>query len=466
MKVDLETLLDSGIDEGDLVVCSVVAGLPSLPSVFVSTDEETVDFNGVERKLRSISTVVSGQIVICDNGRFLISFGEGSVGRISLQTEIKFIAPKKHGKRALSGLSAQFDQISRLITASLGSSQVYEAFQVKPPRGVLLYGPPGTGKTLLAKELAASLGYRSIFVDASELASKYYGESEAKLRLLFEEAKNHSPSIIFIDEIDALCPRREQNGPESRLVASFLALLDGYSVAPASSTNFFILAATNNPGKIDPALRRPGRLDREIEIGVPSKDQRREILQSLLANSQTTLSGSQLDELAGSAHGFVGADLAFWVREATISMLSGGGQELNFSDFVASIAKIKPSAIREISPEVPQVSWNDIAGQEETKKQLRDAVELPLKCPEKFLRLGLRPPKGILLYGPPGCSKTLLAKALASESGLNFLAVKGPELFSKWVGDSEKAVRELFRKARLSAPSIIFMVPFAPIAFL
>lgn len=359
---------------------------------------------------------------------------------------------------APAGLEREAGLIKDHLLGWLRCKGLYAEHNVRPLKGMLLYGPPGTGKTLLATTIGTGLGLTCISIDGSDISSKYYGDSEAKLRRIFEDAVSKAPALLFIDEIDAICPRRESTGgTESRLVATLLALMDGLQSA---SDPVFILAATNNPSHIDPALRRPGRLDREIEIGVPTAVARAEIIKSHLALQKHSLSEDQIQAMAARTHGFVGADLALLVKEATLLMVGRAdpAAELAYQDFERSIARVKPSALRDVALELGTTKWEDIAGLELTKSQLREAVELPLKCPESFARLSLRPPKGILLYGPPGCSKTLLARALAHEAGVNFLAVKGPELLSKWVGDSEKAINDIFRKARVSAPSIVFFV--------
>ncbi|KAJ3052828.1 spermatogenesis associated protein 5 [Rhizophlyctis rosea] len=374
--------------------------------------------------------------------------------------------------------------IKEMVQVPLQEPERYSRFGLKPPRGLLLFGPPGTGKTLIARAVGAETGAHVIVVNGAEILGKFYGETESKLRDIFDEAKRKSPSIIFIDEIDALCPKRDEatSEVEKRIVATLLTLLDGVDekfAADQSSPRVVLLAATNRPNALDEALRRPGRLDREIEIGIPTANDRQEILRTLLRKLPHSLTENEITQVAAAAHGYVGADLAAICREAGLKSIrravearkvepfrfgaveAPGGVtvvdvRVGVEDLLSAMTEIKPSAMREISIEVPKVYWQDIGGQDEIKQKLKEAVEWPLKHPEAFARFNIRPPKGLLLYGPPGCSKTLMAKALATEAGLNFLAVKGPELFSKWVGESEKAVRDLFKKARAASPSIVF----------
>ncbi|RLF03199.1 MAG: AAA family ATPase [Thermoprotei archaeon] len=362
-------------------------------------------------------------------------------------------------------------KIREMVELPLKHPELFRRLGIEPPKGILLYGPPGCGKTLLAKAVATESDAYFIAINGPEIMSKFYGESEQRLREIFEEAKKHAPAIIFIDEIDAIAPKREEvtGEVEKRVVAQLLALMDGLE----ARGDVIVIGATNRPNALDPALRRPGRFDREIEIGVPDKQGRYEIF-LVHTRNMPLASNVDLRKLAEITHGFVGADLAALSREAAMKALRRYLPEIDLEqdriptevlekievtmeDFMKAFREITPTALREIEIEVPSVRWDDIGGLEEVKQELREAVEWPLKFPEAFKRLGIRPPKGVLLYGPPGCGKTLLAKAVATESDANFISIKGPEVFSKWVGESERAIREIFRKARQVAPAVVFI---------
>jgi transitional endoplasmic reticulum ATPase len=356
-----------------------------------------------------------------------------------------------------------------MIELPLRHPEIFERLGIQPPKGVLLYGPPGTGKTLIAKAVANEVDAHFISLSGPEIMSKYYGESEKGLREKFEEAEQNAPAIIFIDEIDAIAPKRAevQGEVERRVVAQLLALMDGLK----SRGQVIVIAATNLPDSIDPALRRGGRFDREIEIGIPDKKGRLEIFQ-VHTRGVPLADDVKVEEFANTTHGFVGADIALLVKEAAMHALRKvipqikideeipnevlDALKVNKEDFDEARKHVEPSAMREVLVEVPDVTWKQVGGLEEVKQELIEAVEWPLKYPEVFSQLQTKPPKGILLFGPPGTGKTLLAKAVANESECNFIAVKGPELLSKWVGESEKGVREIFRKARQASPSIIF----------
>ncbi|NXY61140.1 SPAT5 protein, partial [Callaeas wilsoni] len=401
---------------------------------------------------------------------------------ISSRTKINFIEPRssvaEDGKcesrvtyDMIGGLSSQLRTIRETVELPLKQPELFKSYGIPPPRGVLLYGPPGTGKTMIAKAIANEVGAHVTVINGPEIISKFYGESESRLRQIFTEASVRHPSIIFIDELDALCPKREgaQNEVEKRVVASLLTLMDGIG-SEGSEGQLLVLGATNRPHALDAALRRPGRFDKEMEIGIPNAQDRLDILQKLLKKVPHSLTAEQLAQLADSAHGYVGADLAALCKEAGLYALRralgkrpnlldtevAGSVMIAFNDFLQGMNDVRPSAMREVAIDVPKISWSDIGGLEDVKLKLKQAVEWPLKHPESFIRMGIQPPKGVLLYGPPGCSKTMIAKALAHESGLNFLAVKGPELMNKYVGESERAVREIFRKARAVSPSILF----------
>jgi len=361
-------------------------------------------------------------------------------------------------------------RIRELVELPLKYPELFRRLGIDPPKGVLLYGPPGTGKTLLAKAVANETNAYFIAINGPEIMSKWYGESERRLRDIFEEAKRNAPAIIFIDEIDAVAPKREEvvGEVEKRVVAQLLALMDGLH----GRGNIIVIGATNRPDAVDPALRRPGRFDREIEITVPNKEARLEILK-VHTRGVPLAEDVDLAKIAEVTHGYTGADLAALVREAGMSALRRILPRLNLEDqrldpklleeltvtmddFKNAMKEVKPSGLREVTIEVPNVHWSDIGGLDEVKKRLQEMVEWPLKYKELFTYAGLRPPKGILLYGPPGTGKTLLAKAVATESEANFIAIRGPEILSKWVGESERAIREVFRKARTYAPSVVF----------
>ncbi len=429
----------------------------------------------------------------------------------------------------IGGLKRELRLVREMIELPLKHPELFQRLGIEPPKGVLLYGPPGTGKTLIAKAVANEVDAHFISISGPEIMSKYYGESEQRLREIFDEAKENAPAIIFIDEIDSIAPKREEvtGEVERRVVAQLLALMDGLE----ARGQVIVIGATNRPDAIDPALRRPGRFDREIEIGVPDREGRKEILQihtrgmplepdysrgdviavleelkkddrfdkktveklidevkrtsdivgtlkkydDIYREVKARLIDKMLDELAELTNGFVGADLEALAKEAAMHALRKRMEtgEIDIEaeeipeevleslvvtkeDFFEALKNIEPSAMREVLVEVPRVTWNDIGGLEHAKQELREAVEWPLKYPEVFSAANIKPPKGILLFGPPGTGKTLLAKAVANESNANFISVKGPELLSKWVGESEKHVREMFRKARQVAPCVIF----------
>ncbi|HOQ18415.1 MAG TPA: CDC48 family AAA ATPase [Methanothermobacter thermautotrophicus] len=369
----------------------------------------------------------------------------------------------------IGGLKEEVKKVREMIEIPLKRPELFERLGITPPKGVLMHGPPGTGKTLLAKAVANESDAHFIAINGPEIMSKYVGGSEERLREFFEEAEENAPSIIFIDEIDAIAPKREDvsGEVERRIVAQLLTLMDGLK----SRGQVVVIGATNRPDALDPALRRPGRFDREIEIGVPDREERKEILQ-IHTRGMPLADDVDLDELAEITHGFVGADLESLCKESAMRVLRRVLPEIKAdeeipkevlkkmvvtrADFKDALKEIQPSALREVLVQVPNVSWDDIGGLEGAKQELREAVEWPLKYPDRFKKFGIRPPKGILLHGSPGTGKTLLAKAVANESQANFIAVKGPELLSKWVGESEKGVREVFRKARQTAPTVIF----------
>jgi len=383
---------------------------------------------------------------------------------------VGFEGIKRFSYEDIGGLKDELQRLRETIELPLRHPELFQKLGIEPPKGVLLYGPPGTGKTLIAKAVASESGAHFISIAGPEVISKYYGESEQRLREVFEEARENSPSIIFIDELDSIAPRREEvtGEVERRVVAQLLTMMDGLE----ERGQVVVIGATNRVDAIDAALRRPGRFDREIEIGVPSELDRIEILK-IHSRGMPLAEDVRIEILAQQTHGFVGADLAALAREAAIRALRRYLPDLDLdaeevpaevldslrvlaSDFRSAQRDVGPSAMREVMLEVSHVKWDNVGGLEDAKTEVREAVEYPLTHRQKFEDLGIEPPRGVLLYGPPGTGKTLIAKAVASESGANFIPVRGPQLLSKWVGESERAVREVFKKARQVAPSIIF----------
>jgi len=402
--------------------------------------------------------------------------------RITYDTKLQILAepaPEAKGMprttyEDIGGLHEEIQRVREMVELPLRHPELFQRLGIDPPKGVLLHGPPGCGKTLLARAVANESEANFLSINGPEIMSKFYGESEARLREMFQQAQKNSPSIIFIDELDAIAPKREEvtGEVERRVVAQLLALMDGLT----GRGNVIVIGATNRPGALDPALRRPGRFDREVEIGVPDKAGRYEILQ-IHTRGMPLAKDVDLKKLYAMTHGYTGADLAALTRETAMKSLRRYLPEINLEeerippsvlekmdvrmeDFMNAYKEITPTAMREVYIEVPAVHWDEIGGLEEVKHTLREAVEWPLKNPEIFSRMGIRPPKGILLSGPPGCGKTMLARAVATESEANFITIKGPEVFSKWVGESEKAIREVFRKGRMAAPTVIFFDEF------
>ncbi len=371
----------------------------------------------------------------------------------------------------IGGLKDEVHKVREMIELPLRHPELFEKLGVEAPKGVLLHGPPGTGKTLLAKAVASETSATFTSIGGPEIMSKFYGESEERLRDIFKEAAENAPSIIFIDEIDSIAPKRDEVTAETerRIVAQLLALMDGLE----GRGKVVVIGATNRPNALDPAIRRPGRFDREIEIGIPDRGGRFEILQ-IHTKGMPLAEDVDMDKLASMTHGYVGADLAALAREAAMRALRKilpsidleaesipadvlNSLRVQMDDFMSAYREMQPSTLREVLIESPNVKWEEIGGLEEPKQELMESVEWPLKYASLFRHMGATPPKGILLYGPPGTGKTLLAKAVATESEANFISVKGPEFLSKWVGESEKAVRETFRKARQAAPCVIFL---------
>ncbi|AEM38259.1 AAA family ATPase, CDC48 subfamily [Pyrolobus fumarii 1A] len=491
-----------GVGIGDYVTVRKAKVQPAIRVVLAPTERIPVSRDFVEyvKEFLLRRPVTRGEVVIIPFfGSALrlvvVSTQPGQAVYITEQTEVELREePVKEEQvrrkiprvtwEDIGDLEEAKERIREIVELPLKHPELFKHLGIEPPKGILLYGPPGVGKTLLAKALANEIGAYFIAINGPEIMSKYYGESEQRLREIFEEAEKNAPAIIFIDEIDAIAPKREEvtGEVEKRVVAQLLTLMDGLK----ERGKVIVIGATNRPDAIDPALRRPGRFDREIEIRPPDKRARKEILlvhvrNVPLCDEQKVKEGLcspgdvvDLDRIAEMTHGYTGADLAALVKEAAMNALrrfiKSGQIDLNkpiptetlrklvvtMKDFLDAMKVIQPSLIREIYVEVPEVHWDDIGGLEDVKQQLREAVEWPLKHPEVFESMGIRPPKGILLFGPPGVGKTLLAKAAATESGANFIAVRGPEILSKWVGESEKAIREIFRRARQVAPTIIF----------
>ncbi|MEE2747516.1 MAG: CDC48 family AAA ATPase, partial [Candidatus Thermoplasmatota archaeon] len=378
----------------------------------------------------------------------------------------------------IGGLGGQLQKVREMIELPLKHPILFRRLGIDPPKGVLLHGPPGTGKTMIAKAVANETNAHFTSINGPEIISKYYGESEKQLREIFDDAASNAPAIIFVDELDSIAPKREDvsGEVERRVVAQLLTLMDGMQ----GRDNVVVIGATNRPDAIDQALRRPGRFDRELEIGVPDKNGRREIV-NIHTRGMPIADDFDMDWILENSYGFVGADIMSLTREAAMKALRRylpeidldqdeippevlEKMEVQMSDFRIAIREIEPSALREIYVEIPEVSWDDVGGLDEVKERLKESVEWPLTMPDRFEHFGIKPPRGIVLFGAPGTGKTLIAKAIAHEAKANFITVKGPELISKWVGESEKAIREVFKKAKQASPSIIFLDEFESIA--
>ncbi|MBC7100874.1 MAG: CDC48 family AAA ATPase [Methanobacteriales archaeon] len=450
--------------KGDIIVSGIRQQI-STGSLFDELLRDFMDISPLgELKLAVVSTKPSGVVKVTEMTNVEIQPQPVDVSKLEGVTNLVDVTYEDIG-----GLKEEVKKVREMIEIPLKRPELFERLGITPPKGILMYGPPGTGKTLLAKAVANESDAHFIAINGPEIMSKYVGGSEERLREIFEEAEENAPSIIFIDEIDAIAPKREEvtGEVERRIVAQLLTLLDGLK----TRGQVMVIGATNRPDALDPALRRPGRFDREIELGVPDKEERKEILE-IHTRGMPLADDVDLDELAEITHGFVGADLESLCKEAAMRVLRRVIPEIKVDeeipkevlkkmivtkeDFKNALKDIQPSALREVLVQVPNITYDDIGGLEKAKQELREAVEWPLKYPEKFKEFGIKPPKGILLYGSPGTGKTLLAKAVANESEANFIAVKGPELLSKWVGESEKGVREVFRKARQTAPTIVF----------
>lgn len=459
-KITLSPLTISSLlqkDKDTKYIGSLIEGLP-----VISGDRVRATLFGSRWcDFKVLDTVPDGVVLI--NHTTLIRMEAKEQGETG-QTKISY--------EDIGGLSTQIQRIREMIELPLKYPEVFERLGIDAPKGVLLYGPPGTGKTLIARAVANETDAYFTHISGPEIMGKFYGESEARLRSVFEDAQSHAPAIIFIDEIDAIAPKREEMGGEKqverRVVAQLLALLDGLE----SRGQIIVIGATNIPNTLDPALRRPGRFDREISIPIPDKFGRLEILE-IHTRGMPLAKDVSLEKLAEITHGFVGADLQALAREAAMSALRKLLPKIDFEmadipyetlmklevstdNFLEAMKEVEPSAIREFFVEVPDVKWDDVGGLENIKEELKEAVEWPLKYSDIFKQASTNPPKGILLYGAPGTGKTLLAKAVASQTGVNFISVKGPSLISKFVGESERAIRDVFKTAKQAAPTILF----------
>ena len=474
---------NAGVAIGDMIAIKKVKAPPAEKVVVAPLEAvPPIDERYLADALESVP-VTKGDNVIVPYFGGKLSFqvtGVSPVGDAVLITQrtVFAISEKREAQRGvpqvnyedIGGIKDEIQKVREMIELPLRHPEIFEKLGVEAPKGVLLYGPPGTGKTLLARALATESSAHFIPIGGPEIMSKFYGESEARLREIFKEAREKAPTIIFIDEIDSIAPKREEvtGEVERRVVSQILSLMDGLE----ARGKVIVIAATNRPNALDTALRRPGRFDREIEIKVPDKKGRYEILQ-IHTRHMPLLADVDLEKLASVSHGFVGADLEYLCKEAAMKTLRRMLPELNLEeerlspeildklivtrdDFENAFKEIVPSAMREVYLETPDVRWSEIGGLENVKRELQEAVEWPLKFSDLYKAIGYNMPKGILLSGPSGTGKTLLAKAVATESEANFISVRGPELLSKWVGESERGVREVFRRARQSSPCVIF----------
>jgi transitional endoplasmic reticulum ATPase len=486
IRIDGQTRKNAGVALNDYISVKVASvkkakSLTLIPmNIKLGIDKEFSEF--VKNRLKGMPVTEGDEIsVVILGSPILFSVAKtrpSSIVRIEQDTNLIILQepmmektiPLRVTYEEIGGLKEEITRLREIVELPLRHPEVFQRLGIDPPNGILLYGPPGCGKTLLAKALANESEANFFSISGPEIMNKYYGETEARLREIFKDAKENAPSIIFIDELDAIAPKREETfgDVEKRVVAQLLSLMDGLS----ERGRVVVIGATNRPESIDPALRRPGRFDREVEIGVPNADARLEILQ-IHTRGMPLASDVNLKKIAYEAYGYSGADLRALCREAALKALRRYLPEINLEgerippevlekmvvtaqDFQMASREIVPTALREFYIEKPLVKWEDIGGLEEVKRIISQNIIRSIKNPEEFQRFGVKPPRGALLYGPPGCGKTLLAMAIASESGANYITVKGPEILSKWVGESEKAIREIFRKAKASAPCVIF----------
>lgn len=483
VRIDGQTRKNVGSALNDIVkikkaVTKAAKTIVLLPvSDVVTVDKEFTDF--VKNRLKGLPFCQGDEISVMILGNsmdFKINkTAPKGIVTIDRSTEFSISSDKVTDKKIrvtydeVGGLRNEIKVMREIVELPLRHPEIFDRLGIEPHSGILLYGPPGCGKTLIAKVLASESEANMYSINGPEIMNKYYGETEAKLRDIFKEAKDNSPSIIFIDEIDAIAPKREEayGDVEKRVVAQLLALMDGLT----DRGNVIVLGATNRPDSVDPALRRPGRFDREIEVSVPNADGRYEILQ-IHTRGMPIAEDVESRRLASELHGYTGADIKSLCREAALKAIRRylpdidletekvsaeilQKLDINFQDFYDAMHEVVPTAMREFYVERPKVFWNEVGGVEDVKITLQDNLIIALKEPQKFYNMGIKPPKGVLLYGPPGCGKTLLARAVATESGSNMILVRGPEILSKWIGESEKAIREIFRKAKTSAPCVI-----------
>lgn len=483
IRIDGQTRKNVGVGMNDLVNVRKVVAKPAKSVVLmpvngnVTVDKEFTDF--VKNRLKGLPLSEGDEISVMILGNsmdFKIhKISPKAVVKIDRATSLTILTEASIDKKIrvtyeeIGGLKIQTKRMREIVELPLKHPEVFSRLNIEPHSGILLYGPPGCGKTLIAKVLASESEANFYSINGPEIMNKYYGETEARLRDIFKEAKDNAPGVIFIDEIDAIAPKREEayGDVEKRVVAQLLALMDGLT----DRGNVIVLGATNRPESVDPALRRPGRFDREIEISVPNVDGRLEILQ-IHTRGMPLAEDVELKTLAAELHGYTGADIKSLCREAAMKALRNYLPEIDsetekissevlqtmritLQDFYDAMHEIVPTAMREFYVESPKVWWKDVGGIDDAKRTLNDNLITAIKEPAKFQKMGIKPPKGALLYGPPGCGKTLLARAFATESGANMIFVRGPEILSKWVGESEKAIREIFRKAKASSPCII-----------
>ncbi|HXG14078.1 MAG TPA: CDC48 family AAA ATPase [Candidatus Nitrosotenuis sp.] len=483
IRIDGQTRKNIGSALNDIVKIKKVAAKVAKSIVLtpvsdvVTVDKEFTDF--VKNRLKGLPFCQGDEISVMILGNpmdFKISkIAPKGIVTIDRTTEFSISTEKAMDKKSrvtydeVGGLKNEIKIMREIVELPLRHPEIFNRLGIEPHSGILLYGPPGCGKTLIAKVLASESEANMFSINGPEIMNKYYGETEAKLREIFKEAKDKSPSIIFIDEIDAIAPKREEayGDVEKRVVAQLLALMDGLT----DRGNVIVLGATNRPDSVDPALRRPGRFDREIEVSVPNVDGRLEILQ-IHTRGMPIAEEVELKRLAAELHGYTGADIKSLCREAALKAIRRylpeidletekvsaeilQSMDIKLMDFYDAMHEVVPTAMREFYVERPKVFWHDVGGLDEVKKTLQDNLIVALKEPQKFYNMGIKPPRGVLLYGPPGCGKSILARAVATESGSNMILVRGPEILSKWVGESEKAIREIFRKAKTSAPCVV-----------